>query len=125
MARSKVADELQQADAAAIAAMSPAERLELAFELGRRGVEMYMTAHNVDRETAARALKRASQAGRRYSRCMDDDQWPADFRAAERHALEASLAATPSQRLAWLEEALAFAYKMGALPARDSKTKGQ
>ena len=73
MARSKVADELQQAEAAAIAAMTPAERLELAFELGRRGVEMYMTAHHVDRETAARALKRASQAGRRYSRCMDDD----------------------------------------------------
>lgn len=73
MARSKVADELRREDAAAIAAMTPAERLELAFELGRRGVQMYMDAHRVDRKTAARALKRASQAGRRYSRCMDDD----------------------------------------------------
>ncbi|MDP9194040.1 MAG: hypothetical protein M3P06_20280 [Acidobacteriota bacterium] len=46
-------------------------------------------------------------------------EWPADFRAAEDHALDASLAATPSQRLAWLEEALAFALRVGALPRRD------
>jgi len=59
MARSKVAEELRQIDAAAIAAMTPAERLELAFELGRRGVEMYMTAHHVDYETrCARAQTR-------------------------------------------------------------------
>jgi hypothetical protein len=44
---------------------------------------------------------------------------PADFRAAEDHALDASLAATPSQRLAWLEEALAFAFRVGALPRPD------
>jgi hypothetical protein len=73
MARSKVAEALRAEDAAAVAAMTPAERLELAFELGKRGVEMYMSAHHVDRATAARDLKRASQAGRRYSRCMDDD----------------------------------------------------
>ena len=45
----------------------------------------------------------------------DDRPWRADFRAAEEWTLEASLAATPSQRLAWLEQALAFAYKVGAL----------
>jgi hypothetical protein len=45
----------------------------------------------------------------------DDPTWRADFRAAEEWAFEASLAATPSQRLAWLEQALAFAYKVGAL----------
>ena len=45
-------------------------------------------------------------------------EWNADFRAAEDQTLEASLAATPSQRLAWLEEALAFALKVGALPLR-------
>ena len=44
-----------------------------------------------------------------------ETEWRADFRAAEDHALEASLAATPSQRLAWLEQALAFAFKTGAL----------
>ena len=43
------------------------------------------------------------------------DEGNADFRAAEEQALEASLAATPSQRLAWLEEALAFAWRVGAL----------
>lgn len=43
------------------------------------------------------------------------DPCEADFRAAEDHSLDASLAATPSQRLAWLEQALAFAHKMGAL----------
>jgi hypothetical protein len=45
----------------------------------------------------------------------DDSAWRADFAAAEEWTLEASLAASPSQRLAWLEQALAFAYKVGAL----------
>jgi hypothetical protein len=58
-------------DAEAVMAMTPDERIELAFELGRRGVELYMTAHHVDPETASRELKRAGRAGRRYSRCMD------------------------------------------------------
>ena len=49
-------------------------------------------------------------------------KWSADFRAAEDQALDASLAATPSQRLAWLEEALAFALKVGALPLPDEET---
>jgi hypothetical protein len=48
-------------------------------------------------------------------------EWPADFRAAEEQTLEASLAATPSQRLAWLEEALAFALRVGALPRPDEE----
>lgn len=48
-----------------------------------------------------------------------EQEWRADFRAAEERQLESSLLATPSQRLAWLEEALAFAAKMGALPDRD------
>jgi hypothetical protein len=73
MARSKIIDDLRQDDAAALAAMTPTERVELALELGRRGVAMYMAAHHVDYETASRALKRAVQAGRRYSRCMDVD----------------------------------------------------
>lgn len=53
-------------------------------------------------------------------RATDDPNWSADFRAAEEWAFEASLAATPSQRLAWLEQALAFAYKVGALKADPS-----
>lgn len=42
-------------------------------------------------------------------------EWRGDFHAAEERTLEASLAATPSQRLEWLEEALAFAARVGAL----------
>jgi len=45
-----------------------------------------------------------------------DNEWRGDFRSAEDRLLDASLSATPSQRLRWLEEALAFAAKMGALP---------
>lgn len=49
----------------------------------------------------------------------DDSTWRADFAAAAERTLDASLAATPSQRLAWLEQALAFAYKVGALKVDD------
>ena len=73
MARSKLAEDLGQETASAVAAMTPSERLEMAFELGRRAVDMYMGAHQVDYVTATHALKRAGQAGRRYSRCMDDE----------------------------------------------------
>jgi hypothetical protein len=45
----------------------------------------------------------------------DRDEWRGDFKSAEDRRLEASLAATPSQRLKWLEEALAFAARVGAL----------
>jgi hypothetical protein len=41
-----------------------------------------------------------------------DDSWEAN----RRHQFSAGLAATPAQRLAWLEEALAVAYQSGALP---------
>jgi hypothetical protein len=47
-----------------------------------------------------------------------DEHWSGDFRAAEDRLLDASLAATPSQRLAWLEEALQFAARAAALPKR-------
>ena len=40
------------------------------------------------------------------------------FAEAERVRREASLAATPAERLAWLEEAIAFAWAAGALKPR-------
>lgn len=49
---------------------------------------------------------------------FDAKEWRGDFRAAAERSLEASLAATASQRLQWLEEALAFAVRVGALPVR-------
>jgi hypothetical protein len=54
---------------------------------------------------------------------MVDPKWNADFKAAEQHSFEASLAATPSQRLAWLENALALAYKFGALRIDSAETR--
>jgi hypothetical protein len=48
-------------------------------------------------------------------RASAHDTWRGDFQSAEERLLDASLAASPSQRLKWLEEALAFAAKMGAL----------
>lgn len=49
-----------------------------------------------------------------------ESDWSGDFAAAEERLLDVSLAATPSERLKWLEEALAFAARMGAL-RRDGK----
>ena len=49
---------------------------------------------------------------------MSDPNWRADWKAAEDAMLDASLAATPAQRLAWLEEAIEFARMVGALPQR-------
>jgi hypothetical protein len=48
----------------------------------------------------------------------DAEEWLATFRGAEALPLDVSLAMTRSQRLAWLEQALAFAAKTGALPKR-------
>jgi hypothetical protein len=44
--------------------------------------------------------------------------WQHDWDADDQNLLAASLAATPAQRLAWLEEALQLAYATGALKPR-------
>jgi hypothetical protein len=75
MARSRLAEQLKAEDLASLLTMSAEVRFALAEKLGREGIAMYMQAYKVDFETAARALKKNSQAGRRYSRCMDDDAW--------------------------------------------------
>ena len=41
-----------------------------------------------------------------------------DWNAADQNLLSATLSATPTQRLAWLEEALQVAYASGALKPR-------
>jgi len=43
------------------------------------------------------------------------DRWPATWEDARKQRLESTLAATPAQRLAWLEEILELAYRAGAL----------
>ena len=45
-----------------------------------------------------------------------DDDWEADWDSHARKQLTARLAATPAQRLAWLEEMRGLAYRQGALP---------
>ena len=45
-------------------------------------------------------------------------RWRADFRSAEEHRLDASLSVSAAERLKWLEEALAFAARVGALPRK-------
>lgn len=44
-----------------------------------------------------------------------DSPWKAGWEDQEENAFEASLAATPLQRLEWLEEALELAWASGAL----------
>jgi hypothetical protein len=40
------------------------------------------------------------------------------FAETERDLLIHTLAATPAQRLAWLEQALEFAYRAGVIPSK-------
>lgn len=44
--------------------------------------------------------------------------WEATWEERRRAQLTVGLSATPAQRLAWLEEAIAFAFRTGALPRR-------
>jgi hypothetical protein len=50
----------------------------------------------------------------------NDEDWEADWESHERWQMVAGLAATPAQRLEWLEEMRALALQSGALP-RDSE----
>jgi hypothetical protein len=53
-------------------------------------------------------------------RVVSADRWDATWEGARRQALESALAATPAQRLAWLEEMLELAYRTGALARKQS-----
>lgn len=48
-----------------------------------------------------------------------DDDWRAGWEDQEALTLERSLAVTPAQRLAWLEEAIRLAWASGALPRKN------
>jgi hypothetical protein len=49
---------------------------------------------------------------------VSPDRWHATWDDARKQLLESTLAATPAQRLAWLEEVLELAYRAGALGNR-------
>lgn len=44
------------------------------------------------------------------------EDWEGGWEAHRVHQLTLGLAATPSQRLAWLEEMIVLAWRVGALP---------
>lgn len=47
-----------------------------------------------------------------------EDDWAGGWEAHRVHQLTRALGATPAQRLAWLEEMIRLAYRVGALPKR-------
>lgn len=49
-----------------------------------------------------------------------DDDWQVDWEGHRRWQLTAGLAATPAQRLAWLEDMIELAQQCGALAGRSS-----
>jgi hypothetical protein len=66
--RSAVADYARHTHEAGVRAMTPAERVDLAHQLGEQALDIYCATHGVDRATARRALRRQRQAGRPASR---------------------------------------------------------
>jgi hypothetical protein len=69
-----VVDDLKAEDRAALAALTPAERVALALALGRRDLEMFRLAQDppLDASEAACILERRRQAGRRRSRAIEE-----------------------------------------------------
>ncbi len=51
------------------------------------------------------------------------ESWDASWEGTQRQHLEATITATPEQRLAWLEEALQLAYLSGALDELRAKPR--
>lgn len=70
--RSRLAQEVRQEQFEEIRRMSASQRVALARALGARDLRAYMAVQLVDREAALGAIRRSRQAGRRYSRCMDE-----------------------------------------------------
>jgi hypothetical protein len=64
-----VADDLRREQARRIAALTPGERLQLAFELGDEDVALLSAAHGISTDEARRRIIRSRQAGRTPSRC--------------------------------------------------------
>lgn len=66
-----MAADLRARAGAEVRAMSPAERLDLAFRLGDEDLESFRAAHGLDPRTATRLLERRRQATRQPSACLD------------------------------------------------------
>lgn len=56
---------------------------------------------------------------RRPSPRTPEERWPVTWTTNREDQLTRTLAATPAQRLAWLEEMIRVAFLAGALPERE------
>ncbi len=52
-------------------------------------------------------------------RSNEPPSWPVTWTTQREDQLERTLAASPAQRLAWLEEMIRLSFHVGALPRRD------
>ena len=69
---SRVARDVREAQLARFAAMTAAQRVVLAWQLGENDLRSYMINHGADRQTAVAHVKQSRRAGRRPSSCAAD-----------------------------------------------------
>lgn len=69
-----VAERLRDNDRRELRALTPAARVALALQLGRRDLDSFRLAHRppLPEPDARRVLERRRQAGRRPSRCLEE-----------------------------------------------------
>jgi hypothetical protein len=67
-----VADELRAESIAATLAMTPDERVALAFRLGDQAIADLARTRGISEEEAAWLIRAQRRAGRRYSRCIEE-----------------------------------------------------
>ena len=66
-----MAGDLRRLQRDRLAAMTPAERVELAFRLGERDLDLFCAVQKLPRGLARRLLARTRRLGRRPSPVMD------------------------------------------------------
>jgi hypothetical protein len=71
--RSKVAEWAREELDRDMQALTPAERIELAFKLGERDLLLYMKENGLTRREALARIRVQRQNGRRYSRSKAGD----------------------------------------------------
>ena len=72
---SKVASHVSRRRVRRIAALTPAERIQLAERLGEEGVASFVITQRVDRRTAIARIKATHRLGRRHSASAAADEY--------------------------------------------------
>lgn len=70
--RSRVAEEVRQAQLEEVMRMTPEERLALSVRLGEEDLANFIAASGLSREEAIGRIRKQRQAGRRKSGCMSE-----------------------------------------------------